>query len=103
MIRITTTRKIGNKSYHISTEGNTLFEAVIEENKLPQGDIEKCGKCGGTDLSLRAYETKEGYEYLKVQCRKCKASLGTGKAKRDNAMYYKRKEDYSLDWQEKPA
>jgi len=101
MIKVTTSRKIGGKLYHIATEGNSLFEAIREENKLPQGNVEKCGKCGSTHLSLKAYETKEGYEYLKVTCNKCKASLNTGKAKRDNSMYYKRKEDYSLDWQEK--
>ncbi len=74
----------------------------MELTKLSFRDVYKCGKCGSDSLYLRAYITeKDKYEYIKICCAKCKASITFGKAKNQKDLFFLRKnDDKSLDWQE---
>ena len=88
---------IGNKSYQIKTDGDTLFDCVYALGGIY--DIKNCGLCDSELLSLRALKTKEDYEYLKIVCGKCGAELVFGKTKKEGIMFLRRNEQGKLDWQ----
>jgi hypothetical protein len=73
----------------------------MEAEKLSFPSVDKCGMCKMDNLRLRAYVTeKGGYEYIKVECFDCRASLTFGKRKDEKDVYFLRKtEDGVLDWQ----
>jgi len=77
----------------------------MEAEKLSFQAVNKCGICESDALYLRAYVTEAGgYEYQKVVCRNCGATLTFGKVKAKKDTYFlRRKEDKKYDWQEKQA
>ena len=93
-------KQIGNKTYTFLVEGNTLWDVVMESEKLSFQDVQKCGLCGNEHLYLTAYKTKDdGYKYVKVVCAGCKASLTFGQPKSNPDTFYLRKtDDGKLDW-----
>ena len=85
-----------HNAYEVETEGDNLFDCVYELGGIHS--ISKCGICEKQFLSLRAMKTEQDYEYLKVSCNSCGAAITFGKTKKDNIMYYRRK-DGKLDWE----
>ena len=102
MLRTTIKKTIGKTIYHFQVEGENLHAVGMELQKLGFRDVYKCGKCSSESLYLRAYITeKDKYEYIKIQCAECKASLTFGKAKEQKDLYFLRKnDDKSLAWVE---
>jgi len=95
------TKKLGNKDFKFTFEGRNLHECVIEAEKLSFYNIPKCGKCESELLELKAYKTKEGYEYTKIVCNKCKASITFGQKRDDSDVFFMRKNsEGKLDWKE---
>lgn len=96
-------KQIGNKSYVFEVEGRNLHEVVMESEKLSFPSVSKCGLCESDWLVLKAYVTKEGgYEYTKIACLKCGASLTFGQRKDNKDQFFLRKnEQGKLDWQER--
>ena len=97
-MRVSTSITLGKfNTYKIETEGNTLFDCIYKMGGVHS--VSKCGLCESDYLYLRATKTTEGdFEYLKVSCGKCQASVTFGKTKKDGIMYYRRK-DGKLDWE----
>ena len=94
-------KTIGGKSYEFQFEGQNLFECVMESQKLSFNDVYKCGKCGSEHLYFSAYNTKEGYKYVKVACAKCRASVTFGSKREDPDVSFLRKtSEGKIDWQE---
>ena len=82
-------------------EGKDFHDVNIQARLLSFPDVYKCGLCQSEKLYLRSYTTeKEKYEYDKIVCSNCKASLTLGKAKIDGAAFLRKKENGSYDWQE---
>ena len=99
MTTMTVTKKIGKNSYQFQIEGANLFEMVIESKKLSFPDIDKCGICGGNDLRLDAYITKEKkYKYTVIRC-KCGAKVNFGLTTEGDTYFLKRNEDGSYAWE----
>jgi len=95
------TKQIGKNAHHFQVEGENFHEAVMEAQKLSFRDVEKCGLCESDNLYLSAYVTKEDkYEYVKIVCAACRASLTFGKSKDKKDTYFLRRNDRGLDWQE---
>ena len=101
-MQLNVVKKIGNKEYVFQVEGDNLHAVLMEEKKLSFRDVHKCGLCESDWLYLTAYVTKEqGYEYAKVCCAKCGASVTFGKSKDKKDVYFLRKTpENKLDWQE---
>lgn len=98
-MKISNDKKIGKNIYTITGEGENLFEAIMDMNKVSFGSIDKCGMCGSDDLYLEAHVAQK-YEYHSIKCNKCRSSLTFGKRKDDdNVSFLRRKEDGSYDWQ----
>ena len=96
-MKLLTTINLGDfNEYKIETEGDNLFECVHQAGGIHS--ISKCGLCGEKYLSLRAMKTDGDFEYLKVACNKCGATVTFGKTKKDGIMYYRRK-DGKLEWE----
>ena len=99
MTTMTVTKKIGKNSYQFQIEGVNLFEMVMESKKLSFPDIDKCGICGGNDLRLDAYITKEKkYKYTVIRC-KCGAKVNFGLTTEGDTYFLKRNEDGSYAWE----
>jgi hypothetical protein len=99
MMHLNVTKKIGKNKYSFTFMGENLFEAVMESQHLGFADVDQCGLCESDELELRAYQTKEDkYEYVKISCRKCRATLTLGKTKKEGAFFFRRNEDGSLAW-----
>ena len=99
-MKLLITKVIGKKNYRFEVEGESLFDVVMESQQLSFNDVYKCGLCESDSLSLRAYITdKDKYEYVKVQCGKCRASLTFGKSKKDGAFFLRKNDDGQFDWQ----
>jgi len=94
-------KQIGKTSYPFTVEGKNLFECVMEAEKLSFPDVFKCGVCESDHLRLKAYITKDDhYEYVKIICSKCGASVTFGRTKQSpDTFYLRRREDGSFDWQ----
>lgn len=94
---------IGQHNYTFTVEGNNLFELVQESQKLGFYDVEKCGLCESELLNLRSYVTeKGGYEYVKISCGNCGATVTFGKSREHKDTYFLRKnEDKSIAWEKK--
>ena len=102
-MKMTFQKQIGNKTYLFEVEGNNLHDVVMESEKLSFPSVTKCGLCESEYLSLKAYVTKEGYEYTKVVCHKCGASVTFGQRRDNKDQFFLRKtEQGRLEWQEKP-
>ena len=94
-MQLTIKKKIGKTTYTFIVEGKTLYDALMESNKLSFDDVEKCGICGGDDLVLGAHEAKGKFKYVDIKCKnyKCRASLTFGRPQEDPEAFYLRKED----------
>lgn len=102
-MKMTVKKQIGNKEYEFSFEGTNLHEVVLESEKLSFPSVFKCGLCESEALSLKAYTTQQGYEYTKIVCHKCGASVTFGQRRDNKDQFFLRKDDNGrLDWQEKP-
>ena len=107
-MKLLLTKRLGKNAVTFEVEGRNLFECQMEAQKLSFSDVYKCGLCDSEYLVLKAYKTKEGgYEYVKVVCLKCRASVTFGKKKDDPDTYFLRRKENSrdLDWKayEPPA
>jgi MinD superfamily P-loop ATPase len=102
MIRLKVPKKFGKRLYNFEVEAETFFDVLIQAERLSFNSVDKCGVCGSDSLKLSAYVTeKDHFEYVKVQCLNCRASLTFGKKKNDPETYYLRKnEDGAYDWKE---
>ena len=92
--------QIGKEVRTFHGKGEDLFEVIADLKTVGIESVLKCGCCSSDYLKLDAFETKEQYRYVKVICKKCKASLTAGKTKKGGIYYWRRKEgsrDY--DWQ----
>lgn len=100
MMHMNVMKKIGKQPYSFTFMGENLHEVVMESQHLGFSDVAKCGLCGSDDLELRAYTTEvDNYEYVKINCRKCRANLTLGKTKKDGAFFLRREEGSSeLAW-----
>ena len=99
-MKLNVTKTIGKRKYPFQFEGETLFDVLMESQKLSFGDLDKCGLCGSDDLKLEAYIGGK-HKYIKVQCgnRKCWASLTFGKREDDPTVcFYRKNADKELDW-----
>jgi len=101
-MKLTIPKTIGKTVYHFQVEGENLHAVLMESQKLSFQSVKECGLCKSENLYLRAYITeKDKYEYVKIQCAKCRASLTFGKSKSDKDTYFLRKKDNGeFDWQE---
>jgi len=102
MLQMSIKKVIGKRGYTFILTGENLHQVIMEAQKLSFQDVYKCGKCESDHLYLWAYTTKQDkYEYIKIVCAECKASITFGKSKKDKDTYYLRKADNGdLDWQE---
>ena len=50
---------------------------------------EVCENCESSNIVLRYSQTKEGYEYAKVECRDCSCQLDFGRRKIDGGLFPK--------------
>ena len=94
-------KQIGKIPLTFVVEGKNLFEMQMEAQKLSFYDVYKCGVCDSDELGLRAYITeKDNFEYVKIVCYKCKASLTFGQVKKSpDTFYLRRNDNKELDWQ----
>ena len=93
-------KKIGKETMTYVVRGEDLHDVEMEAKKLSFYDVPSCGICNSDSLYLTAYITeKDKFKYLKVVCRKCKASLTFGQRKDEPGTYFLRKNDSgALDW-----
>ena len=93
-------KQIGKTPLTFVVEGKNLFEVQMEAQKLSFYDVRFCEICNSDDLRLNAYITKEdSFEYVKIICNKCKASLTFGQVKKSpDTFYLRRNDDKKLDW-----
>ena len=93
-------KQIGKTPLTFVVEGKNLFEVQMEAQKLSFYDVHKCGVCDSDDLRLNAYITNEDkFEYTKIVCNKCRASLIFGQKKKSpDTFYLRRNDDKKLDW-----
>jgi hypothetical protein len=104
MIRMTVVRVIGQSRYTFTFEGETLFDVVAASQHLGFFDVERCGKCKSTLLSLHAYETKDNqYRYVKIVCGACRARATFGKTKKEGAFFLRKDDDGKIIWEAPPA
>ena len=100
MMHFTLKKLIGDTAYTFTFLGDTLHEVLMESQHLGFQDVYACGLCQSKKLYLRAMTTeKDKYEYVKVMCGNCRASLTFGKRKDDGAFFLRRHEDKSLAWE----
>ena len=101
-MKLTVQKKLGRNIFSFEVEGANLHSLVLESEKLAFKDVEKCGICEGTNLTLHAYVTKEEkYEYTKVECVDCRATVTFGRRKDEKDTFFLRKNDnFGLDWVE---
>lgn len=98
-MKLEITKNIGTTPYKFLVEGDTLFDVVMQSQKLSFGDVDKCGCCGSNKLTLEAHLAQGKYKYVSVKCRECKASVTFGVRQEDNTTYFlRRREDGKLDW-----
>lgn len=101
MLKMSFSRIIGRETYHFQVEGANAFECFHNARVIGFPHIFECGICKSKNIHPRAYVTENGgFEYLKVVCSDCKASITFGRSKKDkNTMYLRRNEDGSFAWE----
>lgn len=98
-MRMIVKKMIGNTEYEFQVDGENFFDVVMKSQQLSFRDVHKCGLCTSENLYITAYITKEDkYEYIKIVCAKCKASLTFGKRKDVKDTYYLRRNETGYDW-----
>lgn len=102
MINLNITKQVGKNAYQFTFTGKDFYEVVTESQQLSFNGVRNCGICQKDNLIIKAYETKEDkYQYVKVQCIDCGATLTFGKAKKDGAYFLRKNEQGKFDWQQK--
>jgi len=104
-MKLIISKHVGKRKYQFEVEGKNLFELVEASQKLSFSDVYKCALCNSDNLYLTAYRTKEkGYEYVKLACAACRASITFGQPTKEPNTFYLRKQNGILDWKayEKP-
>lgn len=99
-------KKIGATVHTFVVSGENFYDVVTESQKLSFPDMECCGLCGSTDLTLGSHLGKdekgnEVYKYVDIKCNNmaCRASLTFGQPKKDPDTFYLRKdENKQYDW-----
>jgi hypothetical protein len=92
-------KQIGQKKHQFEIEGKNLFECVLEANKLSFPDVHKCGLCNSDHLELMARKAQGTYDYTFIKCINCKAELTFGQKKKDDDVFYLRKNNEGrYDW-----
>lgn len=97
-------KKIGDTVHTFVVTGEDLFDVVTESQKLSFPDVDKCGCCSSTDLTLGTHlgtddKNKPAYKYVDIKCNSCKASLTFGRRKDNPDTFYLRKNDKNEnDW-----
>ena len=95
-MRITREWIVGKNTYKLQTMEGDFHECMEELGRLSFYDVYEC-KCGSKNLMPQAYTTTEGgFQYEKIKCFGCGSSVTFGKAKKDKAVYL-RKKDGQLD------
>lgn len=98
-IRMTINKRIGKDVIPFEVSGETLYDVVMQSQKLSFPDVTSCGCCGSDNLILEAHLAQGKYKYVSIKCKKCKASVTFGVRAEDNTTYFlRRKDDGSLDW-----
>ncbi len=101
-------KQVGRTKVRFAVEGKNLHEVVMESKKLSFNDVASCGICNGDNLELSAHTTEDGFEYVYIKCRSCRATLNFGKQKKNDEIYYLRTRDIvggpyagqkAYDWQ----
>jgi len=82
------TKQIGRNKYTFVVEGKTFHEVVMESKNLSFDDVYKCGVCGNDNLEISAHSTEDGFDYVYVRCKHCRATLNFGQQKKNKDIYY---------------
>jgi len=98
-------KRIGKNTLSFAVTGDNLLECAMEAEKLAFRDVYKCGVCESEYLYLKAYRTKPNdagkqYDYVKVICAKCRASVTFGHREDDRNIMFLRSSDGKLKWEE---
>ena len=88
MITYYVNKQVGGKIHTFTVTGKNLFECVMAAKKFSFDDVHTCGLCAGNNLELSAHATDDGYNYVYVRCKTCKATLNFGQQKKDNEIFY---------------
>lgn len=104
-MQMTIKKKIGQTNYNFIVQGDNLHQVIMESKKLSFGDVPQCGHCKKNNLYLTAYVTAEDrYEYTKIVCRDCGASVTFGQPKKEPDTFYLRKNnDGSPKWEKRES
>jgi uncharacterized paraquat-inducible protein A len=68
-----------------------LFEQLYSTQEV--FGIDKCGKCGCTDIKYIVRTNKDEDKFYELRCPKCKAKLEFGCHKKGNSLFPKKKSD----------
>ncbi len=94
-MEITVTRKLANGvTFQIKLDNERdLKEAIVKATPFIEFSG-KCGKCGKENVIIKGRPTKEGFIYIEVFCRDCKAKQPFGEYKEPKgALFLKAWED----------
>ena len=98
-MRLGITKKLGQRRYSFSFDGDTLFDCVMASQHILFPDVFVCGMCDSDDLEFRAYVTKQkGYQYVEISCNACLATLTLGKTRKEGAYFLRKNPDKTLEW-----
>jgi hypothetical protein len=99
MLQMMTTKRIGRRQFHFTTQGVDLHAAVAEKDRLSFQDVNVCGCCGSDNLDLVSRVAQDKFKYTSVKCLDCRADLTFGKTQKDEHTYFLRRNDQGqLDW-----
>ena len=97
-MKLNETKKIGKRNYSFQFEGGSLFEVLMDAQKLSFNDVPVCGVCGKDNLILQA-RLAQDYEYTEIKCLECKATLTFGTKKdKSGTVFLRRNDNKELDW-----
>lgn len=83
-------KRIGKRVQRFAVEGENFYDVVMESKKLSFDDIPNCGICGHDDLELSSHITDDGFKYVYIRCKKCRATLNFGQQKKNSEIFYLR-------------
>ena len=100
-MKMNVVKKVGINEYVFQVEGENLHSVIMESKNLSFQNIKECGLCQSELLYLTAYVTKEEkFEYTKVCCAKCGASITFGQVKKSpNTFYLRKNDDGTMKWE----
>jgi len=93
-------KKIGNTVHTFVVEGKNLFELVEESQKLSFTNVDKCGRCGYSDLALTSHVAQGKYKYVEIRCNHCRAQVVFGRREDNPEVFFLRRDkDKKLAWE----